>query len=112
MTQAILSGTAATLISVLATYLPGFSTWHAALSETEKKLLWLSILLLCAVGSLAWTCNATAECISLSWKEYAQTFAGSLLAGVGGSQGAYLLLPVPEKVRQAGLVGKMRRGKA
>jgi hypothetical protein len=111
MTPAILSGTAAMLLSILATYAPKFNTWHAALSKEQKQLLWLSLLLLTALGSMVWTCEAKAGCIAVSWQDYLTTFLGALTAGIGANQGIHLLLPEPEAVAQAKVMGMLRRGK-
>jgi hypothetical protein len=53
----VLMGAAGALISLLATYLPGFREWFAALSSSHKALgMWVAITVLTIlVGVSSWT---------------------------------------------------------
>lgn len=57
MTPELLSSTAAIFLSLLFSYIPGFSSWYEPLSPTLKRLVMLALLLLVSVGSFALACT-------------------------------------------------------
>lgn len=112
LTPDIITGAAAVLLSVLATYLPKFNEWHAALPETNKKLLWMGLLIVTTLGAVTWSCEGgVGQCFATGWRDYVTTFIGSLLLGIGANQGTHKLLPEPHAVQQAKLIGQLRRGR-
>ena len=110
LTPDIIAGAGAVLLSVLATYVPGFNTWHAKLSEEQKKLLWMGLILTTVVGAIAWGCSPEAGCDISGWRDYLKTFIGALLLGIGANQGVHHLLPVPDAVKAAKEEGTLKRG--
>lgn len=111
LTPSILAAGTAVILSLLATYVPGFNTWHAKLSTEAKQLLWAVILLATVLVTVTWHCETGTACLVSGWREYLEAYVHALLLAVGANQGAHRLMPEPEAVKVAKLEGMLRRGR-
>lgn len=57
MTPEILASSAAILLSLLFSYVPGFKTWYEPLSPDSKRLVMLALLFLTSAACLAISCS-------------------------------------------------------
>lgn len=57
ITPEILAAAAGILLSLLASYLPGFSAWYESLSPTSKRLWMLGMLLLASLAAFGISCS-------------------------------------------------------
>jgi hypothetical protein len=94
MTPESLSIIAGILLSLAASYLPGFSAWFAALDATYKRLLMLACLAAAAAASFGLACIpgsplATVTCDQPGAWTIAQAFVAAAIA----NQTTYLLSP-------------------
>lgn len=77
LTPELLSLIAGILLSLLASYLPGFSAWFETLQGVHKRLVLAGALLLSALGFAALSCSPWGEAIRLT-----QTCDQSFIASV------------------------------
>jgi len=66
MTPELLSSIVAILLSLAASYLPGFSSWYASLNPTAKRLVMLLLLTLTSAASLGLACAGYSDSLGLS----------------------------------------------
>ena len=66
MTPELLSSIVAILLSLAASYLPGFSDWYASLAPTAKRLVMLVLLAITSALSLALACAGYAQPAGIS----------------------------------------------
>ncbi len=66
MTLELLASIAAILLSLAASYLPGFSAWFDALDTISKRLLMLVLLLAISVAAFLLACAGYANSLHLS----------------------------------------------
>lgn len=66
LTPELLSSIAGILLSLLASYLPGFSAWFERLQGIHKRLALAGALLLSAIGFAALSCSPWGEAIHLA----------------------------------------------
>jgi len=66
MTADLLASICAVLLSLAASYLPGFSPWFAKLESIQKRLLMLGLLAATAAGSFALACAGLAADLGFS----------------------------------------------
>jgi hypothetical protein len=92
MTPELLASIVAVVLSLAASYLPGFSDWYAALAPSYKRLLMLGLLALTALGSLVVACAGFARPAGLSLacdEAGALALFKSFLAALVANQAAY-----------------------
>lgn len=65
LTPELLSSIAGVLLSLLASYLPGFSTWFDRLSATHKRLLMLGVLAAVTTAIVGLTCAGLGQPLGL-----------------------------------------------
>jgi hypothetical protein len=65
LTPELLSSIAGVLLSLLASYLPGFSTWFDRLSATHKRLLMLGVLAAVTAAIVGLTCAGLGQPLGL-----------------------------------------------
>lgn len=65
MNAELLSSICAALLSLAASYIPGFAPWYAALDGTLKRLLMLALLALTALGCYGLACAGLGETFNL-----------------------------------------------
>ncbi len=96
MTTETLSATAAILLSLAFSYLPGLSTAYQGLSSIHKRLVMLALLVLTAVGAFAIACAGFAAQLGLGvtcdWPG-ATGLLRSLIAALVANQSAYAISP-------------------
>jgi len=56
LTPDVLSAAAGILLSTIASYMPGFSTWFEAISPTQKRLVMLALLLCVSLAAFGISC--------------------------------------------------------
>ncbi len=96
MTPEYLSSLAGILLSLLASYLPGFSAWFDNLEPNLKRLFMLPLLLAVAIGSYGVACAGWAglvdplvSCNTAGLAAIAKAFVAALIA----NQAAYAISP-------------------
>ena len=96
MTPETLSSLAGILLSLLASYLPGFSPWFDTLDPNFKRLFMLLLILAAAVGSFGVACagwgdlaNLQLACNETGGAELVKAFVAALIA----NQAAYAISP-------------------
>jgi len=96
MTEEMLSSTAAMILSLLFSYIPGFKNWYEPLAGNSKRLIMLALIGLCAIGSYALAClnlaeqfNIIAACDQNAAIELLRLFVAALVA----NQAAYAITP-------------------
>lgn len=65
LTPELLSATAGIVLSLLASYLPGFSAWFDRLEAIHKRLVMLGLLAACALAIAGLSCAGLGETIGL-----------------------------------------------
>lgn len=96
MTPEYLSSIAGVILSILASYLPVFSSWFDALSPNLKRLLMLGLLALASIGCYALACLGLAESFAIPLvcsEAGAVELFKAFLAAVIANQAAYMLSP-------------------
>lgn len=80
---------AAIVLSLLFSYVPGLSDWFTTLTGIHKRLVMAGLLVIVALGSVAYTCQADAACYTANWQAYLNALVAALIA----NQSAYLITP-------------------
>lgn len=96
MTSQTLSTTAAVLLSLLFSYVPGLSGWYAALDATRKRLIMLALLALVAGGAFALACSEWSAYFGLTLtcdQPGAVVLLQSLALALAANQSTYLITP-------------------
>ena len=96
MTPELLSSISAILISLAASYLPGFSAWFETLDGAYKRLLMLALISAAAACSYALACagwlsgfGVELQCSQAGMITLSQAFVAALIA----NQAAYTMTP-------------------
>jgi hypothetical protein len=96
MTPELLASIAAVLLSLFASYFPGFAPWFDALAPNAKRLLMLALLVLTtlacyvlACADLAASFQIPATCDPAGATDLVKAFLAALVA----NQAAYLITP-------------------
>jgi len=97
MTAEQLSAAAAVVLSLALAYIPGLKDAYDKLANPYKVTLTGILLVVVAVGALAWSCRAAQDgfgaCLSAGWEQYANALIAALIA----SQATYTLAVKPFK---------------
>jgi len=104
MTSIELSLAAGVLLSLLATYLPGFNTWYAKLTKEQKQLGMMLALLITSAGVLGLSClpdfnllGSAVTCDRAGLASVIKVFVLALIA----NQGTDRITPEPKSVKGA-----------
>lgn len=100
MTAEILSSIAGVVISLAASYVPGFSDWYARLDGSHKRLLMLGMLAVSSIGIYALACAQLGEALEITLRcdqEGALTLARAFLTALVSSQAAFTISPQVHK---------------
>jgi len=103
MSPQTLSAIAATIISLLFSYLPGFKTWYTPLSPTLKRLLMLAAVSLAAAGAFGLACAGWGDQLNLNLtcdQRGALGLLQSLIAALAANQATFLISPKPAGKRE------------
>jgi hypothetical protein len=101
MSAELLSSIFAVLLSLAASFIPGFSAWFAALPGAQKRLVMLAGLALIALASYGLACADPAAALGFPLacdQSGALTLWQSFLAAVIANQAAFTITP---KVKNA-----------
>lgn len=96
MTPDLLSSFAAVSLSLMASYLPGFSPWFDALTPNYKRLIMLGLLFLVAAGSYGLACYDLGEILGIPLSCDTPSLIGllrALLAAIVANQATFLVSP-------------------
>ena len=96
MTPQTISTTAAVLLSLLFSYVPGLSGWYAALDATHKRLIMLALLVLVAGGAFGLACTEWSAYFALELtcdQPGAVVLLQSLALALAANQSTYLIAP-------------------
>jgi hypothetical protein len=96
MTPEFLASIAAVILSLLASYLPGFSTWYDSTSPNQKRLIMLALLAHTTAGSFGLACagfadqfGVVASCTEVGAIDLIKAFIAAVIA----NQAAYAVTP-------------------
>ena len=100
MTPELLSSIAGVILSLLASYLPGFSAWFNGLSPINKRLLMLGFIALTALGSYGIACADLAADFGIQVQcsqSGAIQLLNSFIAAMVANQAVFALSPKKEE---------------
>jgi hypothetical protein len=96
MTPELLASIAAVLLSLFASYFPGFSAWYETLSANAKRLLMLGMIAAITLGSYVIACADLAAAFQIPAtcdQNGAIDLIKSFIAAIVANQAAYLITP-------------------
>lgn len=93
MSTDTLAATAAVLLSLLFSYVPGFQSWFEPLNATYKRLIMLFLLVLVAGGAFALACARLGEVAVTCDQPGAWGLLRALIAAMVANQATYALSP-------------------
>ena len=102
MTSESLAAVAAAALSLLFSYIPGFSKWYEPLDATLKRLVMLALLTAVAAGSFGLACAGLSEQLGIQLSCTTSGLIGllqTLVAALAANQAAYLISPRPNNRR-------------
>ncbi len=96
MTGSTLAALAASLLSLLFSYIPGFKTWYNPLDPYAKRLIMLALVVAVALGAFSFACAGLADDFSV--KVTCDSFGAwglvrAVIAAVAANQATYLITP-------------------
>lgn len=83
---------AGAVLSLVFSYVPGVKDWYEPLNPTKKRLVMLGLLLLTAVGVLAYQCRGDGACYTATLETVISAFVSAVIA----NQAAFALTPKAE----------------
>jgi hypothetical protein len=107
MSPQSLSSLLAVLLSLLFSYVPGFSTWYDRFDATRKRLIMLAGLLLITAATFALACSPLSAEIPLGvtcTQSGAWTLVESFILALVANQSTYLISPKPTPLSIPGLI--------
>jgi hypothetical protein len=96
MTPELLASIAAVLLSLFASYFPGFAAWFDGISPNAKRLLMLALLALTSLGSYGIACADLAAAFQIPATcdpAGAVDLIKAFIAAIVANQTAYLITP-------------------
>lgn len=96
MTPQILSTSAAVVLSLCFSYVPGLAGWYASLEATRKRLVMLAMLLLVTAGAFGIACAGWGEALNLQLtcdQPGVISLLQSLVLALAANQSTYLITP-------------------
>lgn len=96
MSAELLASTAAIVLSLLFSYVPGFKTWYEPLDADTKRLIMLGFLVLVAGGAFGLACAGLGAEIGIAVtcdQAGAWGLVRALIAAIVANQAAYALSP-------------------
>ncbi len=98
MTPETLSTSAAVLLSLLFSYLPGLAEWYAAQDAVRKRLVMLAALLATCLATLALACSGWGAVFAVPLactQDGAALLARCFALALAANQAAFLITPRP-----------------
>ena len=92
LTPEILSAVAGILLSIFASYFPGFSAWYEALNATHKRLVMLAMLLVVSLAAFGISCAGLENTVSCT-QSGAWILVKIFITALVSNQAAYLISP-------------------
>jgi hypothetical protein len=96
MTGSTLAALAASLLSLLFSYVPGFKTWYAPKDPYLKRLIMLALVIAAAMGAFSFACAGLADdfCVKVSCDAFgAWGLVRAVIAAVAANQAVFLISP-------------------
>ncbi len=96
MTGSTLAALAASLLSLLFSYIPGFKTWYSPKDPYLKRLIMLALVIVVAMGAFSFACAGLADDFSV--KVSCDAFGAwglvrAVIAAVAANQAVFLISP-------------------
>ncbi len=96
MTGSTLAALAASLLSLLFSYIPGFKTWYSPKDPYLKRLIMLALVIVAAMGAFSFACAGLADDFSV--KVSCDAFGAwglvrAVIAAVAANQAVFLISP-------------------
>ncbi len=96
MTGSTLAALAASLLSLLFSYVPGFKTWYSPKDPYLKRLIMLAVVIVAAMGAFSFACAGLADDFSV--KVSCDAFGAwglvrAVIAAVAANQAVFLISP-------------------
>ena len=96
MTGSTLAALAASLLSLLFSYVPGFKTWYSPKDPYLKRLIMLALVVVAAMGAFSFACAGLADDFSV--KVSCDAFGAwglvrAVIAAVTANQAVFLISP-------------------
>jgi hypothetical protein len=96
MTGSTLAALAASLLSLLFSYVPGFKDWYAPKDPYLKRLIMLALVIVAAMGAFSFACAGLADDFSV--KVSCDAFGAwglvrAVIAAVAANQAVFLISP-------------------
>ena len=96
MTGSTLVALAASLLSLLFSYIPGFKTWYSPKDPYLKRLIMLALVVVTAMGAFSFACAGLADDFSV--KVSCDAFGAwglvrAVIAAVAANQAVFLISP-------------------
>lgn len=92
MTAQFLSGLAGAVLSLLFSYVPGFSDYFDKIDPVRRRLVMAALLVLAAALALIWKCNTfSAACLATNWQDYVTALGTALVV----NQSVFQISPQP-----------------
>jgi hypothetical protein len=96
MTGSTLAALAASLLSLLFSYIPGFKDWYAPKDPYLKRLIMLALVIVVAMGAFSFACAGLADDFSV--KVSCDAFGAwglvrAVIAAVAANQAVFLISP-------------------
>ena len=106
MTGSTLAALAASLLSLLFSYVPGFKTWYSPKDPYLKRLIMLALVIVVAMGAFSFACAGLADDFSV--KVSCDAFGAwglvrAVIAAVAANQAVFLISPRKSQSQSASL---------
>jgi len=106
MTGSTLAALAASLLSLLFSYIPGFKDWYSPKDPYLKRLIMLALVVVAAMGAFSFACAGLADDFSV--KVSCDAFGAwglvrAVIAAVAANQAVFLISPRKSQTRSASL---------
>jgi len=96
MTGSTLAALAASLLSLLFSYVPGFKTWYSPKDPYLKRLIMLALVIVVAMGAFSFACAGLADdfSVNVSCDAFgAWGLVRAVIAAVAANQAVFLISP-------------------
>ena len=115
MTGSTLAALAASLLSLLFSYIPGFKTWYSPLDPYAKRLIMLALVVAVSLGAFSFACAGLADVFSV--KVTCDSFVAwglvrAVIAAISANQATYLITPHKSQKNSGSESGKRRSAAA
>lgn len=92
MTSDLLAGLAGILLSLIASYAPGFAPWFAKLASDQKRLVMLGALVAVSIAVFVLSCAGILDMVTCN-KEGGLTIVRAFIIAMVSNQSTYQISP-------------------